>query len=264
MLIHSNDLRSRNLFLTALRAAEYDLLAPHLLSCDLRVGKRLHHGGDEIEDVIFPNSGVVVLTTPLREGGGAAVLMVGRDGVIGGLAAAASAPPTCDAEVQIGGEASRVPASIFRHALNESPHMRRLAARFDHYMLAQAQQTALCNASHPVEGRVCRWLLEIHDRSGSNKVPLTQNTLAQMLGVRRTTVTLVAGRLETAGVLTCRRGFMQIQNREKLEQRSCECYAQLKGYLGKLTEIDQEVTAPTAAGSRPIETRAARVETGLA
>jgi CRP-like cAMP-binding protein len=122
-------------------------------------------------------------------------------------------------------------AATFRYALEDSATMRRLAARFDSSIMAQAQQTALCNAAHQVEGRICRWLLEVHDRGGNGKIPLTQSTIAQMLGVRRTTVTLVAGRLEREGVLTCRRGYMQIINRDELERRSCECYGRGKSYV---------------------------------
>jgi len=249
---HLHGLRDRNLFLAALDPSELESLQPHLTPYDLCVGKRLYCCGDEIHEVIFPHSGLVALTVPLREETGAAVLMIGSDGIVGGFAAAASAPVTCDAEVHIAGEASRMSASAFREALDRNPGMRRAAARFQSVMLAQAQQTALCNASHPVEARICRWLLEVHDRSGSNKVPLTQSTLAQMLGVRRTTVTLVAGRLETAGVLNCRRGFLQIQNREKLERRSCECYAQLKNHAERLAEIARRETAPAGrlAGGR--------------
>ena len=96
--------------------------------------------------------------------------------------------------------------------------------------VARAQQTALCNAVHPVESRVCRWLLEVQDRCGS-KIPLTQSTIAQMLGVRRTTVTLIAGRLEGAGIIDGRRGYLDIINREELERHSCECYRQVRSYV---------------------------------
>lgn len=213
MTIHQDEPRNRNRFLAALGRAEYESLRPHLAPYDLRIGRRLHYCGDEIEEVIFPHSGLVALMVPSRDDTGTLVLMVGCDGVVGGFAAAANAPATCDAEVHIAGEASRISATVFRRALDEQPGMRRTAACFDSLMLAQAQQTALCNAVHPVEARICRWLLEVHDRSSNSRVPLTQSTVAQMLGVRRTTVTLVAGRLELAGVLTCRRGFLQIHSR---------------------------------------------------
>ncbi len=174
------------------------------------------------------------MTMPVNGGAGASVILTGRDGVIGGFAAAAAAPATCNGEVCIGGEGAHMSATAFRHVLDHNPAIRSLAARFDHALLAQAQQTALCNATHAVEARICRWLLDVLDRSAGGRVPLTQGTLAQMLGVRRTTVTLVAGRLEAAGALTCRRGYMQIVNRDELERRSCDCYHHVKKCVTQL------------------------------
>jgi CRP-like cAMP-binding protein len=237
----------RNAFLSALSESEFALLRPHLTSFDLCVGERLHEIGSRVDNVIFPRSGLVAMTMSLRDGTGAGVVLIGRDGVVGGFAAAAWAPASCDAEVHIAGQASRMSAAAFRYVLDQSPTIRCLAARFDSAMMAQSQQTALCNAAHSVEARICRLLLEIHDRGDGNRVPLTQNSLAQTLGVRRTTVTLVAGRLETAGALSCRRGYVQISNREELERRSCECYAHAKGYVTRLfasTSEDSSATAP--------------------
>jgi CRP-like cAMP-binding protein len=231
MAIRPND---RNSFLSALSTSEFALLKPHLTNFDLRVGDRLHEVGSRVDHVIFPHSGLVAMTMSLRDGIGAGAILIGRDGVVGGFAAAAWAPANCDAEVHIAGQASRVSASAFRYVLDQSPAVRRLAARFDNAMMAQSQQTALCNAAHSVEARIGRLLLEVHDRADSNRIPLTQSSLAQTLGVRRTTVTLAVGRLETAGALICRRGHVQISNREELEQRSCECYRHMKRYLAVL------------------------------
>lgn len=247
MLTQTTDAHDRNDFLAALAPAEFEWMRAHLTSCELRVGRRLFYSGDQVEEVIFPHSGLVALTVPSQEDSGALVLMVGHDGIVGGLAAAADMRATCDAEVHIAGEASRISASLFRRALDEQPGIRRLAARFDSMTLTRAQQTALCNAAHPVEARICRWLLEAHDRSSNDRVPLTQSTLAQMLGVRRTTVTLVAGRLESAGVLNCRRGFLQILSRERLEQHACECYRQLKSQANGLAKIEQPESEPSSA-----------------
>jgi CRP-like cAMP-binding protein len=244
MVMHSYD---RNSFLSGLSVSEFALLGSHLTSFDLRVGDRLQEDGSRIEHVIFPHSGLVAMTISLRDGTGAGVILVGRDSMVGGFAAAACAPALGDAEVHIAGQASRISVSAFRNVLDQSPAIRRVAARFDSAMMAQSQQTALCNAAHSVEARICRLLLEIHDRGDGNRVPLTQNTLAQTLGVRRTTVTLAAGRLEAADALSCRRGYVQISNREELERRSCECYAHAKGYVTRLfagTSEDSSATTP--------------------
>jgi CRP-like cAMP-binding protein len=220
--------RARNAFLSALSDPELALIRSHLTPFDLPLGSALHRVGDEIERIIFPHSGLVAIILLSKEGGSVAITLVGRDGIAGGFGAAASTVALCEARVLIAGEASRMSAESFRNLLDQSPSIRRHAARFDSAMLAQAQQTALCNAAHPVEARICRWLLEVQDRTGSSTIPLTQGALAQMLGVRRTTVTLIAGRLEAAGLIRGRRGYLHIINREELERHSCECYGQAR------------------------------------
>ena len=234
----------KNAFLAALPAAEFSVLRSHLAPFDLRPGDCLHYRGDRVEHVVFPLAGLVAMTMPARENGGAGVILIGRDGLVGAFAAEASAPATCDAEVHIGGQGLRMSAPAFRHVLEQSPSIRRHAARFDSAMMAQAQQTALCHAAHSVEARICRWLLEVEARSDSSKVPLTQSTLAQMLGVRRTTVTLVAGRLEAVGVIKCHRGYIQIISQEQLERCSCECYGHVRAYVAKLSAPPHEGVAP--------------------
>jgi CRP-like cAMP-binding protein len=218
----------------------------------MRAGDVLHHPGDPVENVVFPHSGVVAMSVRLANKARAGALLVGRDGIIGGFAAVALAPAICEAEVHISGTASRMSAAAFRYVLDQSPAIRQLTARFDAAMLAQAQQTALCNAVHPVDARLCRWLLECQDRGGDGRVPLTQATLAQLLGVRRTTVTLMAGRLEAAGVLNCRRGALQIVNRNELQRRSCECYAHLKNYQNEVFGVSPEVLSSGSQPSAPV------------
>jgi CRP-like cAMP-binding protein len=235
----------RNAFLAALSAADFALLRSHLASFDLRVGDVLHSFGDRIDDVIFPHSGLVAAAIPLPEGARAATILSGRDSVVGGFAAAAGVPAAGDAEVHISGQASRMSAAAFRYLLDHNSSIRRVAALFDAAEMAQAHCTAVCNAVHPVDARFCRWLLDIHDRSDGGSVPLTQSTLAHMLGVRRTTITLVAGRLEAAGALNCRRGYVSVARREELERRSCHCYLHLKGYVAQLFASPKE-DAPAA------------------
>ena len=121
-------------------------------------------------------------------------------------------------------------AAAFRHALDHQSGIGRLAARYDAAIMAQVQWNAICNAAHKVEGRIWRWLLELHDRSGDDKIPLLHGTLAQMLAIRRTTVTQAVGKLEKDG-----RSFAAaIVSRDELLRRSCECYGRLKGYVERL------------------------------
>jgi CRP-like cAMP-binding protein len=131
----------KNAFLARLSASDFALLRPHLVSFEMRLDDYLHYLGDRIEEVVFPRSGLISLSIPVRDGTGAAIL-AGREGIIGGFAAVAAAPATCDAEVCIGGTALRMSATVFRHALEQSSSIRRLAAQFDIAMLAHAQQTA--------------------------------------------------------------------------------------------------------------------------
>jgi CRP-like cAMP-binding protein len=235
----------RNAFLAELGPTEYELLRPHLTSFTLTTGDRLHEVGVTVDQVIFPHSGLVALTMPLRNGGGGGAVLVGRDGMLGGFEAAAAVPAMCDVEVYIPGRAARMSASSFRYVLDQSPTVRRLTMRHNAALMVQAHQTALCNAAHPVEARISRWLLEIQDRSGGFEVPLTQSTLAQMLGVQRTTVNLAAGRLEATGVINCRRGRMQIVRRDQIESHACECYRNVKGYVSRLFGLPTSAVLPT-------------------
>jgi|ERR1051326_1719576 CRP-like cAMP-binding protein len=237
----------RNAFLAELSAADYELFRPHLTSFVLNIGDRLQDLGAPVEHVVFPHNGLVAMTMPLRSGGGGGAILVGRDGFVGGFAAAATAPAMCDAEVYIGGRAARMSGSAFRYILDQSAGVRRLAGRYNAALMVQAHQTALCNAAHPVEARISRWLLEVLDRSGGFDVPLTQSTLAHMLGVQRTTVNLAAGRLEIAGVINCRRGYMQIARHETLERHACECYRNVKAYVSRLHALPATAVPPTPA-----------------
>jgi CRP-like cAMP-binding protein len=133
---------------------------------------------------VFPHDGVVAMTMPLQHGGGGGAILVGRDGIVGSLEAAAAAPVMSDAEVYIAGRATHISASSFRYVLDESPTIRRLVARFDLALLMQAHQTALCNAAHLVEARVARWLLEVQDRSAGFDIALTQVKLSSVARCR--------------------------------------------------------------------------------
>ena len=244
----------RNAFLAELPAADIELFRPHLTSFNLSAGEHLHRLGRLIDQVVFPHSGLVALTLPLQDGGGGGAVLVGRDGIVGDVGAAAAAPAMCDAEIYISGRAARLSASAFRHVLDQSPTIRRLAARYDLARMAQAHQTALCNAAHPVEARISRWLLEVQDRCGGNDIALTQITLAQMLGVQRTTVNLAAGHLQATGLINCRRGYMQIIRREELERHACECYRNTKSYLARLFGLPAAaaLAAPEALGRKAV------------
>jgi len=249
----------RNAFLAELSAAEFDLFRSHLTSFDLKAGVRLQDFGAVGDQVVFPSSGLVAMTMPSHDGGGGGAILLGRDGIIGSLSAACSAPAACDAEVYIAGRAARMPAAAFRSVLDQSPAIRRAAARYHAFLMMQAQQTALCSAAHGVDERIARCLLEAHDRCDGSGIRLTQNKLAQMLGVQRTTITLAAGHLETAGILKCGRGHIQIIQGDQLERHACECYRNVKIYVSSVFATSAAhqiaVTSTKAGTDGPVEIR---------
>jgi CRP-like cAMP-binding protein len=226
---------SGNWFLAHLPQADRSLLDPHLQTILTTPDQRLHRAGEEHQHVILPHSGVVALGLPMSHGGLAETAIVGREGILGSLATAAAAPALYSSCVRVPGEVAQIPKAVFLAALDRSPRMRELAARCDAVLLNQIQQSAYCNGIHPVEARLCRWLLQVHDRCSSDRLPVTQDLLAQSLGVRRTTITLVAGQLQKAGGISWRRGYVQIVRRDYLEQHACECYRRVRGYLEVLT-----------------------------
>jgi CRP-like cAMP-binding protein len=169
-------------------------------------------------------------------GSGATIetMTIGRAGILGVMAGFGARRGIGRAIVQIEGEAARVPASHFQLAARESAAIRDLVASYNNLMLAQIQQCAACNAMHPLTGRLCRWLLQTHDLVDGDAIPLTQELLGQMLGVRRTTLTVVARLLQTSGMIQYRRGLIHIVDRRKLEQASCECYGVIKQHTDML------------------------------
>ena len=146
----------RNAFLAELSAAAYELLRPHLMTFALNAGEPLHEVGMGVEQVVFPHSGLVAMTMPLRNGDGGGAILVGRDGFVGGLGAAAMAPAMCDAEVYIGGRAARMSASAFRYVLDQSPVVRRLLGRYDAALMVEARD--LVTAPELARLRFVRWL----------------------------------------------------------------------------------------------------------
>lgn len=242
---------AKNAFLSELSSAEYAALRGYLAPMELQVGQCLHYLGDAVDEVIFPHTGLIAITMPLRAKPSAAAALIGRDGIVGGLAALADAPAASEAVVHIAGRASRLPAAPFRQLLDQNPSLLRRVARYTQALLAQLQQNAVCHAVHPVEARTCRWLLAIQARCGGHRVPLIHATLAQMLGVRRTSVTVIVGRLEEAGLIKCNRGYVDIVDQDELKRRSCECHAMLNGYGGKPLSASADA-APPAEISRAI------------
>ncbi|UAL12098.1 Crp/Fnr family transcriptional regulator [Caulobacter segnis] len=218
----------KNRLLSALPSEDRALLTPHLSTVDLEKGRFLYDPGDLIDQVYFPNDCVISLMTLMENGAAIESATIGREGALGLMAAVAPRQSLSRAIVQAPGSALRIAASPLHEAWTRSAVLRDLVDRHNEALFGHAIQSVACNALHAVEARFCRWLLSCHDRIDSNTVSLTQEFLADMLGVQRTTVTAVAGSMQAKGLIRYRRGVVDILDRAGLEAMACECYGAVR------------------------------------
>jgi CRP-like cAMP-binding protein len=228
--------RHPNRLLASLPAADLELLLPHLKPFEMVQGDLLFDGGDPVNWVYFPHGGVVSLVVGLGDGQMIEAAMVGRDGVVGGSAALDGKVALNRGIVQIEGIASILDVDILRRTAEQSARFCTTLIRHEQALFAQAQQSAACNASHTVEARLSRWLLRSRELAGNNTLGLTQEFVAQMLGVRRTSVSLVANTLQSAGLIRYSRGRIQITNLDGLRAASYECYGRVKAHYDRLLD----------------------------
>lgn len=204
------------------------LLDSHMRQVTLPQGFVCYDAGDPIEQVYFPQNGMISCLVGMREGAMAEVCSIGCEGAAGIQAGLGHRYSYTRSIVQIPGKFSVVSAASLAAAVNGSAPLRELIVRHLEIAWAEAQQNTACNAVHDGSARLCRWLLQCSDRTGSDQLALTQEFLAEMLGVRRTTVTLLAQELQRDGVVRYSRGRILILDRGRLEARACECYAASK------------------------------------
>jgi CRP-like cAMP-binding protein len=224
-----------NKLLAALPRSQFNLLVPHFATATLAQGAVVYETGDEVDQVYFPHNGMFSLLAVMRDGKAIETATVGREGVIGAMAGLGLYTSLVRVVVQLPLTASKIASPLFRKAVVASEEIRNFAIHYNEVLLTQARITAACNALHPVEARFCRWLLQSADRAAADTVTLTQELLAEMLGVRRTSVTEVAGKLQHEGVITYSRGVIRIVDRAGLERLSCECYQTLLDHEATLT-----------------------------
>jgi CRP-like cAMP-binding protein len=226
--------RVGNRLLAALPPADFGLLAPHLRKVSLERDAVLCRSGDRIEQVYFPCSGTVAFILELPNGQTVATAVIGNEGAVGLLTALGRARSPVTAVVRVAGIALRISALRFHAAFSQSGAIRDAVQTNARALLMQLQHVAACNALHSVEARMARWLLHIHDRIDCDVLPLTQDTLSQLLGVRRTTVTIVVRKLRASGaVRSNRRGLVEI-DRPRLEETTCECYEVMRRRLDQI------------------------------
>jgi CRP-like cAMP-binding protein len=211
------------------------MLAPHLTTATFSQNMVLLETGDEVDQIYFPHNGMLSLLAVMRDGKAIETATVGREGVVGAMAGLGLYKSMVRVVVQLPMTASRISSPHFRKAVAGSEPLRNLCIHYNEVLLTQARVTAACNALHPVEARFARWLLQSADRAGSDVVGLTQELLAEMLGVRRTSVTEVAGKLQADGIISYSRGVIKIIDRPALERVSCECYQTLIDHSSTLT-----------------------------
>jgi len=235
----------KNLLLGLLSPPDLKLLTPHLRPAHFDQQRVLFEADEKIRHVYFPIGAVVSLVVTLSTGETIEAAMVGMDGVVGASAALDGKISLSRGIVQLGGEIVVCDINALKSAALQSPKLLSLLVRHEQTVYAQAQQSAACFATHQVEARLCRWLLRARDLSGSDDLPFTQEYLAQMLGVRRTSVTAVAHTLQEAGLIKHTRGKIEIVNAKKLQQSACECYESVKAHYQSLIGISaQEPPAP--------------------
>jgi CRP-like cAMP-binding protein len=216
-----------NQLLASLSREQFDMLEPHMTSEVLEQDIVLIEAGDEIDYVYFPHSGMLSLLTVVKDGRAVETATVGREGVVGAMSGLGLYISLVRVVVQLRSEVTKIPASRFRKVVARVDGIRNLCIQYNEVLLSQARITAACNALHVIEARFCRWLLQTADRAGSSTINLTQEFLAQMLGVRRTSVTEVANKVQDAGVINYSRGVINILDRAALGKMSCECYSTL-------------------------------------
>jgi CRP-like cAMP-binding protein len=208
-------------------------LLAHATPVALRFGERLVAAEQRLDHAYFPQSGAVSLVATLSDGNTLEVGMVGPEGVVGASAVLGIDWMPCSAVVQMAGTALAVRIEVLRDEAARVPQLHDLLAHQVQLQLVSAMQTAVCNNFHPVESRCARWLLQVQDLAGG-RLAISQEFLAQMLGVRRPTVTLLLGGFERAGFIACGRRRIDILDRASLEKLSCECYASLKQWQQRL------------------------------
>ncbi|MGK7058145.1 Crp/Fnr family transcriptional regulator [Bradyrhizobium barranii] len=248
--------RVGNRLLAALPPADFALLAPYLRKVPLQHDAVLVRSGDRVEHLCFPCSGAIALIMELPNGQTAATAVIGNDGVVGLMTALGPVRSPLTAVVRVAGTALQISPARFQATLERSPALASAVQIVTRAMMTQFLHVAACNALHSVEARLARWLLHIHDRTeGSGDVlHLTQETLSELLGVRRTTVTHVVSALRTSRALkSSRRGQLEI-DRPRLEVVACECYKVMSRRIDRIVSQDavrRLHTAPARNGCPP-------------
>lgn len=224
----------RNYLLAALQPAERERLVPHLERVQLSLGAVLYEPGVMLRHVYFPADSIVSLLYVMADGASAEIAVVGNDGVIGISLFMGGETTPSRAVVQSAGVAYRLPGELLKQEFTRAGAMQHLLLRYTQALLTQMAQTAVCNRHHSLDQQLCRWLLLSLDRLPSNELIMTQELIANMLGVRREGVTEAAKKMQAAHLISYSRGRIVVLDRSGIEARTCECYSVVKRETDRL------------------------------
>lgn len=225
---------TENRLLAALPRDEYQRLLPSLQQVSFSLGEVVYEFGGQLDYVFFPTTSIVSLLYTMENGASAEMGLTGNDGVVGIALFMGGGTMPNRAVVQSAGAAIRMKARVLQDEFALGGKFQHLLLRYTQALITQISQTAVCNRLHSVEKQLCRWLLLSHDRVKSDELIMTQELIADMLGVRREGVTVAAGHLQDAGVISYVRGRITVLDREKLEETVCECYRVVKDEFDRL------------------------------
>jgi CRP-like cAMP-binding protein len=238
----------QNHLLAGLPPAEFERLGSHLELTPMPLGEALYESGGRLGHVYFPTTSIVSLLYVMEDGASAEIAVVGNEGVLGIALFMGGETTPSRAVVQSAGYGYRLNAHLMKQEFNRAGVMMHLLLRYTQALITQMAQTAVCNRHHSVEQQLCRWLLLSLDRLSGNELTMTQELIANMLGVRREGVTEAAGKLQRAGLISYSRGHITVLDRKRLEQGACECYSVVKKEFDRLLSEIPLVSSPPVAG----------------
>jgi CRP-like cAMP-binding protein len=243
---------SHNLILSKVSPADLHELRRHLNIVELKFGQILAESRGIVHKVYFPHGGIISSVVELTDGSAIETGMIGKDGLFGAAQALDHKLSLNKVIVQVPGVASVIEASRLKEVANNSSDLRALLIKYEQFFLAQVQQTTACNALHNVEQRTCRWLARMYDLVGGKELPLTQEFLAQMMGVQRTSVSAIAGQFQEKGLISYRRGKVTILNINLVHEYACECpHVVREHYVEVFGNIDTAETHSDRLGAVP-------------
>jgi CRP-like cAMP-binding protein len=223
-----------NHLLSVLPKTEWERIAPHLVELDMPLGEVVYESGDRLDYVYFPTTAIVSLLYVMEDGASAEIAIVGNEGLIGIALFMGGETTPSRAVVQSAGQAYRLGAHILKEEFHRAGPVQRLLLRYTQALITQMAQTAVCNRHHSIDQQLCRWLLLSVDRLPSNELRMTQELIANMLGVRRSGVTEAAMKLQDAGLIRYSYGHIEVIDRPGLEARVCECYRVVRREFDRL------------------------------